>query len=87
MRQEGNVPIPRTCPECGLGPCKYRYQRAEIVLTVEQNRSVRLAERIISETLILLEQRLGLSIGKVEVDTRNFSGLATDITLTNERRQ
>lgn len=44
------------------------------------------AEERVREILFDLEEQTGASIESVEVDTRNFAQLRTDIWLTMERR-
>ncbi len=44
------------------------------------------AEERVREILFDLEEQTGASIESVEIDTRNFAQLRTDIWLTMERR-
>lgn len=44
------------------------------------------AEERVRKILLNLEEETGATIESVEVDTRNFSGLRTDIWLTMDRR-
>lgn len=48
--------------------------------------AVRRAEERIQCTLADLEEETGATVESVEVDTRNFSALRTEIWLTMERR-
>jgi len=58
----------------------------EPILTSRQKSRLDQAENEIREILFALEEQVGLSIEHVEVDTRNFGQLKTEITLTEETR-
>lgn len=48
--------------------------------------AVERAEQRVRDILSELEEETGATIESVDVDTRNFSGLRTEIFLTSERR-
>lgn len=54
--------------------------------TTKHKAAVERAEAAIQRILLDLEEETGASIDGVEVDTRNFSGLHTDIWLAMEPR-
>lgn len=59
----------------------------DVNATTEKHKAaVERAEKRVREILYELEEETGASIESVEVDTRNFAQLSTDIWLTTERR-
>lgn len=54
--------------------------------TEKHSAAVKRAENRVREILHELEEETGASIESVEIDTRNFAQLRTDIWLTTERR-
>lgn len=54
--------------------------------TEKHQAAVDRAKKRVREILHELEEETGATIESVEVDTRNFSALRTDIWLTMERR-
>ena len=82
--QEG-APYPRTCGVCGLGPCTKREKLIEA--TRRELNFVKEAEEAIRVALLRLEDKTGKSVESVNVDTRNFGRLSTEIFLTSTRRE
>lgn len=76
-------PYPRTCALCGLGPCK----NAKPGPSRQELDAIKAAETAIQATLHALEESTGKSIDNVDIDTRNFGKLATEISLTSKPRQ
>lgn len=59
----------------------------DVNATTEKHKAaVERAEERVREILFDLEEETGASIESVEIDTRNFAQLRTDIWLTMERR-
>lgn len=73
----------RTRRERGMG----KTMADDVNETTQKHRAaIDRAEERVREILFDLEEQTGASIESVEIDTRNFAQLRTDIWLTMERR-
>lgn len=54
--------------------------------TAANDEAVKVAESEIQRVLLELEEKSGLAVDRVEVDTRNWAQLRTEITLTTTKR-